>query len=130
MNGLLKDVFSVEIEQITPAGKYIYKGSTETHSKAYLYTNILYDYIQKKADEDKVTVTFGDKSEQTIDTHLGKRHVTVQEITIESDDSIDYETVYYGDKGLIYYREIKLVSTEDNMEMSGTLKYMDSSLVS
>jgi hypothetical protein len=97
-----------DLTQITPAGEVVVSIYDVPQTKDVFLSDILFDSFIRAEEGWGYDVTYGDKHTDTIDTVYGKRHVTIQTLhSYYPDDGTTFEyTLTYGDKGMIYSREM------------------------
>ena len=120
----LNDTIRLEIGQITSDGKYIYKGSSDIHSKTDFLSNIDFECELEYLKDNGYTIARGDKVQKTIDTEFGKRHVTVETLNCTKDTEKRVYQYTYGDSGAIYSvlckRDDVGLHLEGTVELKGT----------
>ena len=124
----IHEVVKVDLTEITPEGEVVISIYNKPQTKDVFLGDILFDsYIRAEEGWDYV-ITYGDKHTDTIDTVYGKRHVTVQSFEASNPDyGTKFEhTLTYGDKGMIYSRE--MYGDNGNTIKTCTWSYIGSSL--
>jgi len=104
----IHEVVKVNLTEITPEGEVVISIYNEPQTKDVFMADILFDSYIRANEGWGYVITYGDKHTDTIDTVYGKRHVTVQSYEASNPDyDTKFEhTLTYGDKGMIYSREM------------------------
>ena len=117
-----------DLTQITPAGEVVVSIYDVPQTKDVFLSDILFDSFVRAEEGWGYDVTYGDKHTDTIDTVYGKRHVTFQSFEASHPDyDTKFEhTLTYGDKGMIYSRE--MYGENGDTIRKCTWSYIESSL--
>ena len=104
----IHEAVKATITQITPSGEIVTDISNKPETKDNFLGDVLFDSFVGSLEGWGYVVTYGDKSTDTIDTLYGKRHITIQTLDayLPDKDATFVYTLVYGDKGMIYSREM------------------------
>lgn len=104
------------IDHFTYDDRIVVKESQSIQSRSEFLSKLDYDSLIAYYEECGYSITYGDSHTDVIDTALGTRKVTQLSITCSLDNELAHVDVSYGECGIIYRNNVRIVDEVEGEE--------------